>query len=205
MTAPLGAGPESDPAREAARLAILKAAERCFSRFGLAKTTMEDIARAAGMSRATVYRYFADREALVLAAVIRRARADMPRARRHMLQFGTFGEQLVEGMVRNVERGRRDPVVQLLVTSDQPDLTARVLGGEGVSHQLSYELWEPVLAAAQQSGEMNPALDRRMAATWLARVTLIMVTQEKSTQLGPDELRQEFRTFVLPAFLPLSR
>jgi AcrR family transcriptional regulator len=202
MTAPLGAGPEPDPAREAARLAILKAAERCFSRFGLAKTTMEDIARAAGMSRATVYRYFADREALVLASVIRRARADMPRARRHMLQFGTFGEQLVEGMVRNVERGRRDPVVQLLVTSDQPDLTARVLGGEGVSHQLSYELWEPVLAAAQQTGEMNAALDRRLAATWLARVTLIMVTQEKSTQLGPDELRQEFRTFVLPAFLP---
>ncbi len=202
MTAPLGAGPETDPAREAARLAILKAAERCFSRFGLTKTTMEDIARAAGMSRATLYRYFADREALVLASVMRRARADMPRARRHLSQFGTFGEQLVEGLVRNTERGRRDPVIQLLAASDLPDLTARVLGGEGVSHQLSYELWEPVMAAAQQSGEMNPDLDLRMAAAWLARVTLIMVTQEKSTRLGPDELRQEFRTFVLPAFLP---
>jgi len=88
------------------------------------------------------------------------------------------------------------------VTSDQPALAARVLGGEGVSHQLSYELWEPVLAAAQESGEMNQALDRRMAATWLARVTLIMVTQEKSTRLGPDELRAEFRAFVVPAFLP---
>ena len=98
--------------------------------------------------------------------------------------------------------GRRDPIVQLLVTSDQPALAARVLGGEGVSHQLSYELWEPVLAAAQESGEMNQALDRRMAATWLARVTLIMVTQEKSTRLGPDELRAEFRAFVVPAFLP---
>jgi AcrR family transcriptional regulator len=202
MTEPLGAGPETDPAREAARLAILKAAERCFSRFGLTKTTMEDIARAAGMSRATVYRYFADREALVLASVMRRARADMPRARRHLSQFGTFGEQLVEGLVRNTERGRRDPVIQLFATSDLPDLTARVLGGEGVSHQLSYELWEPVMAAAQQSGEMNPDLDLRMAAAWLARVTLIMVTQEKSTRLGPEELRQEFRTFVLPAFLP---
>ena len=98
--------------------------------------------------------------------------------------------------------GRRDPIVQLLVTSDQPALAARVLGGEGTSHQLTYELWEPVLAAGQQSGEVDPALDRRMAAAWLARVTLIMVAQEKSTQLSPDELRTEFRTFVVPAFLP---
>ena len=49
---------------------------------------------------------------------------------------------------------------------------------------------------------MHPVLDRRMAAAWLARVTLIMVAQEKSTQLSPGELRTEFRTFVVPAFLP---
>jgi AcrR family transcriptional regulator len=202
MTTPLGAEPETDPAREAVRLALLTAAERCFGQFGIAKTTMEDIARSAGVSRATVYRYFADREALVLASVIRRARSDIPRARRHLERFGAFGDKIVEGLVRNVERGRRDPVVQLLVNSDQPALAARVLGGEGVSHQLSYELWEPVLAAAQDSGQMNPALDRRMACAWLARVTLIMVAQEKSTQLSPDELRAEFRTFVVPAFLP---
>jgi hypothetical protein len=70
-----------------------------------------------------------------------------------------------------------------------------------VLHQLSSS-WEPVLAQAQQSGQTKPELDRRMAATWLARVTLVTVTQEESTQLSADELRAEFRTFVVPAFLP---
>ena len=37
---------------------ILQAAFTCVGRYGLAKTTVEDAARAAGLSRATVYRYF---------------------------------------------------------------------------------------------------------------------------------------------------
>ena len=39
-----------------ARERILEAGFACVARRGLAKTTIEDIAREAGMSRATVYR-----------------------------------------------------------------------------------------------------------------------------------------------------
>jgi hypothetical protein len=90
--------------------------------------------------------------------------------------------------------------VQLLVTGDQPRIAARVLGGEGVSHELSHELWEPVLAAAQAAGEMAPGLDLRACSVWLARVTLMMVAQEETVRLAPDALRAELRTFVVPAF-----
>ncbi|MFZ0713475.1 helix-turn-helix domain-containing protein, partial [Mycobacterium sp.] len=37
------------------RSIILAAAERCFARFGIMKTKMEDVAREANLSRATVY------------------------------------------------------------------------------------------------------------------------------------------------------
>jgi AcrR family transcriptional regulator len=37
---------------------ILEASYACVARYGLAKTTVEDVARAARLSRATVYRYF---------------------------------------------------------------------------------------------------------------------------------------------------
>lgn len=180
---------------------LLDAAEACFERFGIAKTTMEDVARAGGVSRATVYRYFADREALVLASITRRARLNIPRAQAHIQRFPSFGEKLVEGLIYNVDRGHKDPVVQLLVTGDQPGLAARVLGGEGVSHQLTYELWEPILQAAQQNGEMRAELDLRDAARWLARITTMMVSQEEGMRLAPDELRRELRTFLVPAFL----
>jgi AcrR family transcriptional regulator len=37
---------------------ILEAGYACVARYGLAKTTVEDVARASGLSRATLYRYF---------------------------------------------------------------------------------------------------------------------------------------------------
>ncbi len=42
----------------ATRTRILEAALQCVERWGLAKTSLEDVAAAAGLSRATVYRYF---------------------------------------------------------------------------------------------------------------------------------------------------
>ncbi len=43
---------------------ILKVAQRLFARFGLAKTTIEDIARQARMGKASIYYYFKSKESI---------------------------------------------------------------------------------------------------------------------------------------------
>ena len=53
------------PVDERARTAVLA----CIGRFGLAKTTIDDIAREAGCSRATLYRYFDGKPEIVGSAV----------------------------------------------------------------------------------------------------------------------------------------
>ena len=55
----------ADTALEGAREQIVKAARACFLRFGTEKTSMSDVAREAGLSRGTVYRYFDDRADLI--------------------------------------------------------------------------------------------------------------------------------------------
>ena len=37
---------------------LLEATYTCIARFGLAKTTVEDVVKASGISRATIYRHF---------------------------------------------------------------------------------------------------------------------------------------------------
>ena len=49
----------------ATRLRILEAAVACFTQFGNERTTLNDVARVASVTRQTIYRYFPDRAALL--------------------------------------------------------------------------------------------------------------------------------------------
>src|SRR5438552_11947826 len=53
--------------KELRRAAILDAARRLLRRVPSAELTVSDVARAAGLAKASVFRYFATKEALVLA------------------------------------------------------------------------------------------------------------------------------------------
>ncbi|MDX1385255.1 MAG: TetR/AcrR family transcriptional regulator [Thermoanaerobaculia bacterium] len=56
-------------AAERKRLRILEAASQCFARLGFAKTTVEDIAREAGVSKGLLYVHFEGKEGLLEAVL----------------------------------------------------------------------------------------------------------------------------------------
>lgn len=64
----MSSAPVAAPARPTLperRDRILNAAETCFARNGFHRTTMNDVAAEAGMSAGNLYRYFANKEAIV--------------------------------------------------------------------------------------------------------------------------------------------
>src|SRR5438309_685769 len=130
---------------DAAREHFLVAAEACFDRYGIAKTTMDDIAKMAGVSRPTVYRHFDDRDTLILAVVMRRSRQLIDRAQKYIRKYPTFEEQLVEGLLFMVDKGRKDPFVGLLVSPAHMDQVNEILAGSAAAVDLAYEMWEPIL------------------------------------------------------------
>src|SRR2546423_4583695 len=56
----------TDPAQR-----VVDGALRCIARWGVAKTTLDDVAREAGCSRATVYRFFPGGKDALVQAVVR--------------------------------------------------------------------------------------------------------------------------------------
>lgn len=194
-----GSGVPADPA--AAKEHFLNAAEACFDRYGVAKTTMDDVATMAGVSRPTVYRHFADRDTLILEVIFRRARALVAKAQKAIAKYPTFEERLVEGLTLLVNVGRKDPFVQLLVNPDHMGLANQMFGASSAAVDLTLETWEPFLREAVERGELREDLDFREVAEWLTYVELTMVGR---SDLAADSARERdmIRKFVLPAFLP---
>src|ERR1700759_5763259 len=87
--------PAAPTSTDDARERILAAADRCIDRHGIRKTTMDDVACEVGLSRPSVYRYFADRDDLLIELIIRHARALLDRARKALALPGGGADQIV--------------------------------------------------------------------------------------------------------------
>ncbi|NKQ56758.1 TetR/AcrR family transcriptional regulator [Amycolatopsis sp. K13G38] len=178
---------------------VLTAADECFEHYGIAKTTMEDVARAAGISRATLYRYFADRESLLTALVRRRARVNMKTARAYLKRRPTIEARIADGIVRNVRRGKHDPLMRLLVSPEQMALATKLLEGTGLANELTRELWEPVLREAQQAGEIAPEVDVVELCEWIAHLEIMFISQVEDSPEAFAWVRRMVERFVVPA------
>ncbi|MCV7252329.1 TetR/AcrR family transcriptional regulator [Mycolicibacterium fluoranthenivorans] len=187
-----------------ARQQILAAAERVIMRYGVPKTTMDDIGKEAGVSRPTVYRYFGDRDALLGALIERRSRMLFARAHEFILSHDTFADQLIEGLVYMVDHGRRDPIVRILVSPEHMELTTPIVGGSHLATSLTAEMWAPIFQQAVDRGEIRADLDMAAVAEWIALVQFILVGRLDFAKPDDPVHRKMLREFVLPAFAPVG-
>jgi len=190
----------------AARDRLLDAAEACIERFGLAKTTVEDIATAAKVSRATIYRYFDNRDELVLAVVLRSleqsgegdlstffVEADTP---------DRFGDALVEAMVHLLDRLRHDPKLEVLLNRDTAGVSASISGASEALFAFVLDDWRPLMTAAQADGLIRADLEVDELSEWLLRAIVSLLTVEGPRHHSAQDERRLLATFVVPAMTP---
>jgi AcrR family transcriptional regulator len=149
------------------RLRILDAAVECFARYGNDKTTVDDVARVAGLTRQTIYRYFPGRAAL-LEAVDRleddRLQDD---ATAIAARAGSL-EEFVAGIVeRQVAVAHRYRTRQHLLDLDRGLSQSMFVVQRRRTARLR-ELLVPQVAEARRRGELQPWVDAAEASEWLA-------------------------------------
>jgi AcrR family transcriptional regulator len=191
--------PTAPTTTDDARERILAAAERCIDRHGIRKTTMDDIACEVGLSRPSVYRYFADRDDLLIELITRHARALLDRARKSIARQSSLPDQIVESVLYTAEHARRDPLTRHIIDPDATSLGRRMIAS-GTTEMMRAEMWDPVLDAALANNELPPGLPRSDIHLWLGDVTLMVMRGLEDGEGDVRRYRSIVRRFVVPAF-----
>jgi AcrR family transcriptional regulator len=111
------------------RVRILDAAFQAVSRHGLSRFTMDDVARAAALSRQSVYRYFASKDDLVLALVEREEESFIDGVRAEFETHGNLEEAMAAAIAFCLRAAREHPLLDRLLETEPevllPYLTTR--------------------------------------------------------------------------------
>lgn len=194
-------GSEAPSDTSAARARLIDAAEVCFTKYGVLKTTVEDVAAAANVSRATVYRYFSDRDELILGVLLREADRFLERLGEEMEREPDFGTAIVDGVMFTVRAVRSDEHLALLFAPEVVGVTTAVAGASGALFKLTTGFLRPFFDAARSRGALRADLDIDEAAEWTLRMVLSLLTVEGPTSRSPSDERRFVAGFLVPALV----
>lgn len=179
-----------------ARDRLVDAAEACFTRFGVAKTTLEDIATEAGVSRATVYRYFeGGRDEIILGVVLREGREFLESLGRRVRREQTLGDAIVEGVLYTVAAVRKNDHLALLFAPDVAGHTTSIAGASAALYELTQDFLRPIFEQARTSGQLRDDIIAEDAAEFVLRMILSLLSVAGPRRRSQAKERRFLRTY----------
>jgi AcrR family transcriptional regulator len=182
---------------------ILRAALEQAELLGMRRTTMEDVARRSGVGRATLYRRFPTKAALVDAVVLAEARRFLEGSALARSRATTFEDRMVYGTVFTVTFLREHRLVKKLLRTEPetilPSLT--IDAGAILDFATDYSVaWLRTELYGTTTTTPAQELHLRTVAELQARLTLsFIVTPHTGINLVTiDDVRAYVRDYLLP-------
>ena len=196
VTSPPIAGPASDT-----RTRILEATAAVLTRLPLSKVTMDDVARAAGVARQTIYKYSAGRDDLVVALLVDETNRTHRTALEGLHAEGRSPEQLTKMIL---EQLRLAAGWVLLDRTFDPGLAPRmvelVLRSEALGRCVA-ELWIPILADYRADGILRQELDLDQTVRWLTYQYVWLLSHPDALADDADTLEHYIHTYLTGALV----
>jgi AcrR family transcriptional regulator len=172
---------------------LLDAADLLVSSRGLEGLSLDAIAQAADVSRATAYRYYPGLDRLMVRLAIRRGEGLIEDLRGRMARERTVLAKLEVAFVRVVADVPQDPVMAAVY-----DPRSGFVHDDDVS-AVSNALLAPVLTDGQAAGEVRTDIDVPEMIMWLGEQVSSLMSRGPLTD---DEVRSHVRRFVGPVLRP---
>ncbi|MCA1843216.1 MAG: TetR/AcrR family transcriptional regulator; helix-turn-helix transcriptional regulator [Actinobacteria bacterium] len=186
------------------RGSVLRAARECFARSGVDRTTMAEVAKAAGISRQTLYNTIAGRDELIEAVVVLRIEEIADQLDEAAGQ-PTVVEAVVETSVAAVDWARNDPeLANLVATATSLRLFEIIAGPYPAVHEAVARVFRPLFDRARRHDELRGDVSDDELVEWIRTVYLSLILR---SDLDAGAIRHAVRTFLLPSmtYRPAAR
>lgn len=176
---------------------ILDAAKLCCERYGLAKVTADDIAAAAGVSRATLYRLFPGGKDILLDALrVRELGEFFQRVMAAVRDASGLDDLLIGVVVAATRELRADEHLSIMLASE-PGQTMRELSVDGLPRSIS-------VATRFLAPVVDPYLPREQSVPLVELMTRLVISYflapSDFVDLGdPASAARFMHTHVLPS------
>ncbi|HEY7071292.1 MAG TPA: TetR/AcrR family transcriptional regulator [Acidimicrobiales bacterium] len=183
---------------------ILDAAFEVFCHLGVQRSTMEDVARRAGVSRITVYRRFATKSVLVDQLIRREVLRYFDQFRRDIEHAETAADRVVLGFVSSLQAFRRNPLIGGLMAADPNVLVPSTIGDGGRTLATVRSFVAGQLRREQDAGNVAPTVNVDIVAELMVRVcsSFLVIPSHIVDLDDEDQLRDVARQFLVPMLEP---
>ncbi|WP_280270974.1 TetR/AcrR family transcriptional regulator [Nocardia wallacei] len=179
---------------------ILDAALIQFQKVGVKKTTIEDVARQAGVDRVTVYRRMGSRDDLVQAVINREVAAVLTELAEIPERHDDISDLVADVFVTVVTRWRTNPLVERMLAVEPERVVMKLTVDGATTFAMCVSATAAALDAAVQRGLLEPSPDLMTRAEIVCRIVHSMVlAPEGVAHLSTDaDLSTFARTYLTP-------
>jgi AcrR family transcriptional regulator len=161
--------------RERRRRRILDAAAERFATLGFAKSSVDEIASAAGVSKGLIYDHYPSKEALLDAVWHELVERWTAATLRTKLADGDIAASIGAALRASIRFVEADPLLHRILAQDPGSLMPNGREGIAAFARLYRSMLEPVLARGRRKGELRRDLDvaHTAEAIWCIHHALI--------------------------------
>lgn len=188
----------ADHAPAERREQILAAARRVVRDSGLEAVRLSEIAGAVGIARPNLYRYFAGKEELIKAVVLREISEVHTQRRRHVAMGGPLREVLVESLMVGAEMAAQHDMVIAAARSSGYEVMAALVAEDEDVLAAEAEFWTPLLARGRAGRQVAEHLSDQRIIRWFMTCQLTLASRP---ELAGGPVRNWIEDFVVPPVL----
>ena len=181
------------------RTRLLDAAHEQFCRSGIQRSSMEEVARRANLSRVTLYRRFESKDALVEQVLLREFRRYFDRFLLDIRSARTVADRIVLGFVSSLTAIRTNSLIGGLLDAE-PTLLAGSLVDDGRMLAIARQFVAGQLRREQRAGTISREMNVDLTAEMMVRIaaSFLMAPTDLVDLDDQHQLSEIAREFIVP-------